>query len=46
MEVALAKASDAHDWLERMALGLRRQAKPGQDNYTALAILAEAPLSS
>lgn len=47
MEVALAKARDAHDWLERMELGLRRhQARPGQDNYTALAVLAEAPLSS
>ena len=46
MEVALAKATDAHDWLERMALRLRRQAKPDQDNYTALAILAEAPPSS
>lgn len=46
MEVALAKARDAHDWLERMELDLRRQARPDQDNYTALAVLAEAPLLS
>ncbi len=46
MEVALAKATDAHDWLERMELGLRRHARPSQDNYTALAVLAEARLSS
>lgn len=39
MEVALAKAVNAADWLDRMALCLRRLAKPGQDNYTALAIL-------
>ena len=39
MEVTLAKAVNAADWLERMALCLRRLAKPGQDNYTALAIL-------
>ena len=39
MEVALAKARDAADWLARMALGLRRKDQPGQDNYTALAIL-------
>lgn len=45
MEVALAKAVDAADWLERMELGLRRKAKPGQDNYTALAILVEAPVA-
>lgn len=42
MEVSLAKAADAADWLERMELCLRRRATPGQDNYTALAILAEA----
>lgn len=45
MEVALAKASDAADWLARMELGLCRRAKPSQDNYTALAILAAAPLA-
>ncbi len=45
MEVALAKAGDAADWLERLELVLRRQAKPGQDNYTALAILVEAPVA-
>ena len=39
MEVALAKARDADDWLARMALCLRRKEQPGQDNYTALAIL-------
>ena len=39
MEVALAKARDAADWLARMTLGLRRKDQPGQDNYTALAIL-------
>ena len=39
MEVTLAKAVNAADWLERMALCLRRLAKPGQDNYTALAVL-------
>ena len=41
MEVALAKARDAADWLARMTLGLRRKDQPGQDNYTALAILVD-----
>lgn len=41
MEVALAKARDAADWLARMALCLRRKDQPGQDNYTALAILVD-----
>ena len=40
MEVALAKSANATEWLERMAFGLRRKELSGQDNYTALAILA------
>ena len=43
MEVALAKATDAADWVQHMELCLRRRAAPSQDNYTALAILAVAP---
>ncbi len=43
MEGALAKATDARDWLDRMELVLRRHAKPDQDNYTALAVLTKTP---
>ena len=46
MEVTLAKATSAADWLARMELALRQRHLPGQDNYTALAVWvleADAP---
>jgi PPM family protein phosphatase len=41
MEIALAKSPDPTQWLARLELTLARQARPDQDNYTAIAVFVD-----
>ncbi|KAA6187933.1 serine/threonine-protein phosphatase [Thiohalocapsa marina] len=43
MEIALAKSTSPQHWLDEMQRLLQGRAPEGHDNYTALAIFAEAP---